>query len=253
VVKVAVIVPVYNGEKYIEDALASLLRQREDADLDIVVVNDGSTDGTLPIVRRLASEAPEIRIVERPHSGLAQTRNAGIDALRPDADLVTQLDSDDLSPAGRFARDVALFRNDPELELHYGAMRVFRDERRGLLEPDPLLPTVDVRAVQLGGLLIRTSLLARVGRFDESFSTADDVDFVFRALELGPKLQVVDDVAVYYRRHGLNMSREDVGKNKAEFARAMMMAAVRRRRSGTARVPPGFFNAKDTLEALEWW
>lgn len=249
--RLAVIVPARDAERFVADAIASLLRQRHDAALDIIVVDDGSRDATADIVEAVAADAPEVRLVRQPQSGIAAARNTGLAAVSPEADFISFLDADDLSPAGRFARDLMSFRADPELELHYGTSRVFRDERRGLLEPDPQTPYVDVRNIQLGNLLLRASLARRVGRFNESFTVSDDVDYLFRALELGPKLVFVDDITVFYRRHGGNATR--TGEvSTPEFARAVMMAA-RRRRAGGFPAPAGFFNARDTLEKLEWW
>ena len=81
--KIAVMMAAYNAERYIEDAFASLLRQRSAANLDIVVVNDGSTDGTPLIVKRIAAEAPQVRLIETPNQGVTRTRNVLLAAIAP--------------------------------------------------------------------------------------------------------------------------------------------------------------------------
>jgi glycosyltransferase involved in cell wall biosynthesis len=249
--KIAIIMPAYNAVPFIGDAIASLLRQRADAELDIIVVDDGSTDGTGEVVRQLAATAPEIRLIQQPNSGIARSRNTGLDAVRVEADLVNFLDADDLSPAGRFRRDIAHFRTDPDLDLLYATTRVFRGDRPGQLEPAAQAPSVDVRNIQLADLIMRAPFAGRVGLFDTTFTVSDDVDYLFRALELQPKLQLVDDIGVYYRRHDRNITRDFVAANR-DLARALIVAA-RRRRAGAGVIPKDFFNARPALEALEWW
>ncbi|MEO6396382.1 MAG: glycosyltransferase family A protein [Devosia sp.] len=250
--KIAVMVAAYNAERHIEAALGSLLSQRADAELDIIVVNDGSTDATPEIVKRLAEAAPEIRLIETPNQGITRTRNVMLDAIAPDTDLVTTLDSDDLSPPGRFAREQAPFAADPTLEMSYGYMLVFRGEGDDPVSPDFDGKTARVRGIHLGAMLARTALMRRTGRFDESFVQAEDTDFLFRLLESDPKLLLRDETSYYYRRHDNNISR-DPSIVRREFARALM-ASSRRRRAGLAKgIPPNFFDHDDQAIRGDWY
>lgn len=237
--KLAVMMSAYNAAPFIADALASLLRQRDAAQLDIIVVNDGSTDATGEIVRRLAGEAAEVRLIETPNQGIPKARNEALDAIAPDTDLVTWLDADDLSPAGRFARDLPMFA-DPGLDFVYGWTRTFRDTATDPLEPDLTQPYVDVRGIQFGAALLRKSVLDRIGRFDETLARGEDADFLFRLFQLRPAIKVIDDICVYYRRHGSNVTN-DHGEANRFFARAILMHS-KRNREGGALVPQGFFN-----------
>lgn len=249
--KIAVMMAAHNAARHIEDALASLLRQRDAARLDIIVVNDGSTDGTGEIVRRIAAEAPEVRLIETPNQGIARTRNVLLDALAPDTDLVTSLDSDDLSPSGRFARDVKHFVDDTDLEFHYGFARMFRDVGPDRLSPDPAGRFADIRGVQLGAALLRYSLSRRIGRFDETLVQAEDSDFLFRTLELQPRMTLSGDICVYYRRHDRNTTRDLLTARK-DFAK-VLIRYTRRRRAGGAAIPAGFFDGGAALEGIDWW
>ena len=73
--KVSVIVPVYNVERYLEQCVNSILRQTLQ-DLEILLVNDASTDGSLALARRFESD-PRVRVIDKPHGGLGDTRNWG--------------------------------------------------------------------------------------------------------------------------------------------------------------------------------
>jgi glycosyltransferase involved in cell wall biosynthesis len=250
-VKVAVMMAAYNTGRFIEDALASLLRQRADAGLDIIVVNDGSTDGTGDIVRRIAAGAPEVRLIETPNRGIAAARNTAIAALAPDTDLVTILDSDDLSPEGRFARDTRRFIDDPALDFLYATTCMFRGVGSDRLVPDPNGPQATIRGIQLGAAMFRRPFFDRIGPFDETLKQAEDTDFLFRVFEHSPRLLVVDDLSVYYRRHETNVTYAMEEGRKA-FAR-VIVSYTRRRKAGSPTIPPGFFAGRSEIEGIDWW
>lgn len=249
--KLAIIMPAFNAERHIEAALGSLLRQRDAAELDIIVVDDGSIDGTGDIVRRIARSAPEVRLIAQANSGIAHARNAGLDAVAPDTDLVSFLDADDLSPAGRFKRDLANFAADPVLEFHYGFLSLFRATSTPM-EPVPLERPLEVRGIQLGAMLMRRELRERVGYFDTDFTQGEDVDFIFRVVEAQPKMMLVDDICVHYRRHLGNVSRELSGL-RTGMSRAVLKSHIRRKKSGLPGVPPGFFDGSRMGENPEWY
>ncbi|HEY9663541.1 MAG TPA: glycosyltransferase family A protein, partial [Allocoleopsis sp.] len=95
---VSVIVPVYNAERYLSAALSSILKE-QDVALDVIVVNDGSTDGSLNEVRKFAD--PRIRWVDNLGKGIADALNTGLAAAR--GQFVVRCDADDLYPANRIA------------------------------------------------------------------------------------------------------------------------------------------------------
>jgi glycosyltransferase involved in cell wall biosynthesis len=94
---VSIIMPAFNAGRFIEAAILSLLRERERVDLDVIVIENGSTDDTSAIVEALASDFPEVRLLQNPHKGIAAARNTGLDHLRAGCQFVTFLDADDIS------------------------------------------------------------------------------------------------------------------------------------------------------------
>lgn len=103
--KVSVIIPVFNKEKYIEVCLRSVLRQNF-RDLEIIAVNDGSTDGSLEIVKRVAMEDNRIRVIDRPNMGVSAARNTGLGYAT--GEWIQFLDADDLLDAEYLTRAVAI-------------------------------------------------------------------------------------------------------------------------------------------------
>jgi glycosyltransferase involved in cell wall biosynthesis len=234
-VKLAIIMPAFNAEKYIAAAVGSLLSQRDAAELDIIVVDDGSTDGTAAIVRQLAIAAPAIRLIEQEHRGISQARNRALDSLAADTEAAGFLDADDLSPEGRIASAMRAFATG-EIDVHWGMTQRFADLGGGA---EPVARPRPERGSQVGAVLMTVTTLQRAGRFDETLAMGEDVDFILRLLETQPRLELSSDVAVYYRKHAANVSR-DVEAVRAGLSRAYL-AAAHRRKNGSPAVPPGLF------------
>lgn len=249
--KIAINMTAYNAEATIASALKSLLRQRDAGDLDIIVVDDGSTDRTCEVVAGLAATAPEIRFIRAGHGGIPKARNAALRAMAPDTDLVSFLDADDLSPAGRLARDVAAFRSDPALELVYSKIRFFDREDPEKLAPHESSHSADGRVVQLGAGLYRRDLLDRVGPFDEDYVMGDDTDYLLRIFEQRPKYAISDEIAVFYRRnHGsITDNRLQV---RQELARALLRRRKRQAQLGVSALPDGIFTTDHIAELRSW-
>lgn len=238
--KIAILMAAYNASHHIGDALASLLRQRDAASLDIIVVNDGSTDATGRIVSELARQAPELRLIETPNRGIAGARNTALAAVAPDTDFLTWLDSDDLSPLGRLRQDLAEFAAEPTLDFVYGRTRLFRNIRDDPL--DPAGPFIDLRGVQLGASLARAPLIRRIGPFNEELKLAEDTDFLLRLLELEPRIKLLDDIRLYYRRHGGNVTNDHQAL-KQGLARVLGFRLKRARTTGRlVPIPENFFS-----------
>lgn len=121
---VSVIVPVYNVESYIADCLGSLLLQSHRR-LQIIVVNDGSTDGSMRIARELAERDKRIRIINKPNGGLGAARNVGVNAAT--GKYITFVDSDDSIPSHAYARMAAsLERSGSDIAI--GSMQRIRPD-----------------------------------------------------------------------------------------------------------------------------
>ncbi|WP_321340354.1 glycosyltransferase family A protein [Breoghania sp.] len=249
--KLSVLMPAYNAEQTIASALRSLLRQRDAAEMEILVADDGSSDRTVEIVSDLAREAPEIRLIARPHAGISATRNACLAAMPADTDFVAFLDADDLSPAGRFARDIAKFEVRPELEMLYCATRFFEIEDGEALAPSPEGRTLDGRPIQLGAGLFRAGLIRRLGPFDETLIQSEDTEFLLRVFEQEVVHVLDDDIGVYYRRNHGSVT-DDVEQVRREIMRAMLRAANRRRKIGGVQLPKGFLTDTHVAELERW-
>ena len=228
-----VIIPTWNRAHLLPISIGSLLRQSHDATLDILVVDDGSTDETPAVVEYLADRHPCIRYIRQPHKGVAAARNTGLSRLLPETEIVTFLDSDDASPPGRFAADLGLFRADVALDVTYGRMRQVTAIDPVTLEPPPDAIIQDLCAPQLSLALFRRRAIERTGQFDQELRQSEDTDFLFRVFEGGARFVQNDSRALYYLSHPQNMTA-----NCGEVAHNMRLAMaklIRRRKADPMR------------------
>lgn len=249
--KLTVMMAAWNAETYISYALRSILTQQMDHELEIIVVNDGSTDRTVQILDEMARKHTQIRVHHTANQGVTRARNEALRLVCPTTDLVSFLDSDDLAPQGRYNRDITLFENNPNLHLTFGNTILFREPNADQTRPKLDSATATVRCVQLAAGTYRYDLIRKVGEFDTSFQQAEDMDFMLRMLELSPQYLVIEEPSVYYRRHDRNMTR-NTAQLRRDFARALMMSIRRRKLSGPMAYPAELFDAQEMAEALKW-
>ena len=121
---ISAIIPVHNGARFLSEALRSVKEQRLPAD-EIIVVDDGSSDGSADIVRR---EHPDAVLIQQPRAGAAAARNAG--ARRARCEALAFLDHDDLWPPERNADLLRAWRAHPEADVVCGAFRLLAEPGR---------------------------------------------------------------------------------------------------------------------------
>ena len=169
---VAVVIPAYNAEETLAETLESVLAQTHTA-LDVVVVDDGSTDDTRQIAETFAQRDPRVRVLSRPNGGVARARNTGIAATT--AEFVAPVDADDLWHPKKIARQLAVMRaGGPELGFVYTPFRNIDKQSRviGNSGIGPFHGWVYLRLILLNfvgngsSLLIRRVVLEDVGGYD---------------------------------------------------------------------------------------
>lgn len=195
---VAVIVPTYNGEHLVGRCLDSLLAQRGET-LEIIVVDDGSTDRTIDAVARY----PTVRLVCSGHHGVAAARSAGVE--RTAARFIGFCDQDDEWLPDKAHRQVERLRSHGDLAAVLCRQEIVLD---GVDRPTWL---IDDRRGDPGGVpplsgLFRAEVFDRLGGFVDSDLGNDDFDLLVRMREGGLRFEVLDDVLVRRHVHDRNAS-----------------------------------------------
>ncbi|SFV26161.1 glycosyltransferase family 2 protein [Hyphomicrobium facile] len=228
--RISVIMTTYNGAEFVEQSIGSLTAEAG-VDLDIVVVDDSSTDGTLARLRDLEAQDPHIRVFAGEKRGIAGSRNAGLAEVRHE--FLTFLDQDDLCMPGRLARQAALIQGTPGVAAVMGETLMFQT-----LGPDRMpLPgtnTARILGIQLSAGLFRTSAVRPLG-FDSTFTMADDFDLILRLLETDHEIAVEREIATLHRRHAGNTSG-NIPALRLELVKVFQESLKRRRAAG--RVGP---------------
>lgn len=190
---VGVVVPAYNAERLLADALRSIFRNAC-VPLEVVVVDDGSTDRTLEV----ASAFP-VRLVHIAHGGVAAARNAGWSLV--ESEHLAWLDADDLWPDGRLERQLRILTGDPAIDVVYG-----RVQERQLHQDGTEGPLGPARVGHLPGcMLIRRKSFASVGGFDETLSVGEFMDWLVRSRAHQLREAMLDDTCLVRRIHGQNL------------------------------------------------
>lgn len=221
--KVSVIVPVFNGEKYIGAALQSVLSQ-DYANLEVVVVNDGSTDASLKEIGPFR-DLPNIMYIEQTNRGVAAARNTGL--AHATGEFVAFLDQDDLWLPHKIKLQVEYLMSHPEVALvHSDYSAIDSTGSPAHLYRSPRWPTnVEGRCFKdlfirnrlaLLTVMVRNAYLDRVGRFNEKLSSADDYELWLRLAWHYPFGYLPECLALY-RLHDSNASSNKLNMELMEL------------------------------------
>ena len=221
--EVTVVIPVHNGARFLADALGSVALQG--LDVEVIVVDDGSSDQSGQIAR----DAGVTTVIRQEQQGPGPARNTGIAAAH--APLIGFLDADDLIPAGALALQIE------HLATHPGSAGVIGLQDYVVLD-GAVLPDWAVAdgvggpaAVQRPyamGVVARRAAFDVIGGFDPRFQLSQDVDWLFRAKDLGHQIDVIDDVVRIRRIHGTNRTYDSERLRRSQFE--VLAARARRKR-----------------------
>ena len=199
--KVSIQMPVYNREKSVMRALSSCLRQTYQ-NIEVVVVDDGSTDGTLRVARALATKDERIRVFAQAHAGCCAARNEAIQ--RSTGGYVALLDSDDYDEPTRIEKSLRLLQSAGLDFVTCGARVHFEDgtteDYMQPLEADRMVRG-DLLAIPVcPSVVFRRSLIDRVGAYNEVVEFGEDADLLTRFVVAGAKYGFLAEPLYHYQR-----------------------------------------------------
>ena len=229
--RVSVVMPVFNARQYVGESIASVLTSHF-ADLELLLLDDGSTDGSVDAARDAAAGDPRVRIVMLPHRGVGAARNAGLAHAR--GELIANLDADDLMLPTRLSRQVAYLDRHPECVAVGSRALVISGSGAPVRIVGRLFTHAAIDEAHLdgrpGAMLNPTATFRRqaaldVGGYSAHLrNTGEDHDLWLRLAEVG-RLANLPDVLIRYRIHERNAS---LGRATVDRRRATTIATLER-------------------------
>jgi glycosyltransferase involved in cell wall biosynthesis len=221
---VSVVIPAFNAERFLADALHSVFSQKAPAH-EVVVVDDGSTDRTAAV----ATEFPLVRLLSIPHSGVSTARNFGVASTI--GEFIAFLDADDTWDPLRLELQLELAQREPAVGIVM-AQQTYRFE--GPI-PSWFRGPVDGRSeagFMPSNWLVRRSAWEFVGEFDREMTHSEDTDWLARASDLGVQVGVVEVPLVVHRIHDSNASGM-AGPVRERVLHALGQSVRRKQRLGS--------------------
>lgn len=225
------VVPVFNGEHYLEAALASISAQTFE-DFEAIVIDDGSTDGSPAIMDAAAERDARFRVVRKANTGLVDTLNLGLKLAR--GPLCVRFDADDICLPQRLERQVAFMDAHPEC-VAVGSRTVIIDaagqevrRTRGGRWQDPVVNGFPTGGISLchPSVTMRTQAALDAGGYSEAYHAAEDYDLWFRLSERGVVCEMPEHL-LYYRVHSGSVSAVKVEQQRLSCVKAEITAFLR--------------------------
>ena len=220
---VSIIIPVFNGERFLAEALGSVFAQ-DHRPIEVIVIDDGSTDASTAVARTF----DEVVLVRTGHGGAAAARNLGL--AHATGSFLAFLDADDLMTPGRLTAQLEYLRTHPET----GCVLMNQEL---LIEPGATHPLWAPSGTPQDGIsgvppmtaLIRREVSELVGGFDPSYRVCHDTDWLFRLREADVWIDVLPEVGVIRRIHGGNLTHRHRDVIRLELVRSVRGRVERQR------------------------
>ncbi|MFT4519066.1 MAG: glycosyltransferase involved in cell wall biosynthesis [Halioglobus sp.] len=196
--RISVVIPVFNGSKYIAQAISSV-RANEYADIEIVVVDDGSTDDTAIVIDQ---SCPDVRYIHQENAGTGAARNYGV--RESTGEFIAFLDADDLWTQQKLALQVSAFASDSNLDVVWGHVQEFTEDQNP--EESAGRPLAGQHP---GAALFRADALRNSGGFSIGLRNAEVVEWVSRITTAGLQQLMLPEVVMYRRLHTQNKGRDN--------------------------------------------
>ena len=253
--------PVYNGERYLAEAVESILAQTY-RDFEFIVIDDGSKDGSRSILESFAARDPRMKVVSRPNTGIIGALNEGLGLAR--GELVARMDADDIALPERLAKQVAYMDDHPDCVMAGSRVQVIDPDGSPLtilsdaLTHDQIVDGFLAARGQLvhhPAVIYRKDVVLRIGAYRDIFDESEDLDLFLRLAEVG-RIVNMEEPLLKYREHLAKASRAKVVRVEENTRR--ILEDAHRRRGLEYRPPAGLgeikpFRKSEVYRTWAWW
>ena len=220
---ISVIIPVYNGEKYISETLESVIAQTE-KNWEIIAINDGSTDNSQTILENYLKKIPgSLQVISVENGGVSRARNIGVSAAR--GIYIAFLDQDDLWAPEKLQRQIYIFFTNKSLGITFTNESII-DQQGSIIREKALKFDKKNRGnifdhlifdnfIPISSVILEKKLFMAIGGFDPQFSLAEDYDFLLKVTQKVP-VDFIDEPLLLYREHGESSTFQKIDRITAE-------------------------------------
>ena len=233
--RASVIMPIYNGERYLEPAIESVLRQTFD-DFELLLLNDGSTDRSVEIIEQYLKQDGRCKLHSWSNRGVVRTRNDGIDLAR--GEFLINLDCDDICLPQRFEKQIAYLGSHPDCVAVGSRILLIDTEGLPICEFINELTHDEIDSKHLSGVggsricnpsaTMRREAVVRAGKYREGYAPSEDLDLFLRLAEIG-MLANLPEVLIQYRQHPNSLGYVYRDKQWSNAKKAVEAARIRRK------------------------
>lgn len=220
---VSVIIPVYNYERYLGEAIESVLSQTY-KNLEVIVVDDGSTDRSGEVAKSFADKGVKYR--HQVNAGIGPARNQGVELAQ--GSFIAFLDADDRWPEEKTELQLRAFENDPALEMVFGQAVQLQNGAEWEAGVRDKTEAGKVPGMVPGTMLIKREAFDRVGKFPAGLKVGEFIDWYARAVELQICSLVLPDLLLWRRIHDSNTGVRE-RQSRSDYARVLKAALDRKR------------------------
>ena len=221
---VSVVIPLYNGEKYLAEAIESVLAQTYSS-IELIVVDDGSTDGSADIVKGYTS----VHYYFQPNQGLGAARNRGIDLAQ--GSFLAFLDADDIWDKDKLMCQMKAFDNTPGLDMVFGQVEQFISPELDEYAKSKINHASEIiQGYFAGTLLIKRDSFFRVGCFATHWCVGEFIDWYTKAIEQSLNSFTIPEVVMKRRIHNDNTGIRE-RNSRTDYVRILKASLDRRRKA----------------------
>lgn len=251
---ISVVLPAYNDERWLREAVDSVLAQTH-RDFELLLIDDGSTDGTLAIMQAYAAQDERVRVFTHENWGVARTRNDATSHTR--GDWIAVMDADDVMRSTRFERQLAFIQAHPEVAVASCLAYLINEggEVIGQTTTDLLTAADCARyvsekiwfGVTHSGVMMRKDVLLAAGGYREKLRYAPDTDLWFRISEAGGLILVQPERLMLLRKHLGSVSARSIARIREPIEHGhWIYACMQARRAGQPEPSLDEFRAAQT-------
>lgn len=224
---ISVIIPVYNCERYLGEAIESVLAQTYQP-IEIIVVDDGSADGSAEVAKRFA---PPVRYYYQSQSGAGAARNYGVSLAQ--GTFLAFLDADDLWVKDKLTCQMQIFDNEPEVNMVFGHVQQFHSPELDESIKNTINCPAELMAGYIPGtMLIKRDAFLRVGQFETNLKMGEFISWYMRANELGMQVKMLSKQLMSRRLHQTNTGIRE-RQSRTDYVRVLKASLDRRRANNT--------------------